>query len=234
MHYLKIICGKPFHNTFGRHFPEKIKRKIHLRWSLKNGNWDHSFKSTVESKANVNGTWGNSLHSKNSLALVAKKRDGNRDYSFKSIVESKANVNGTWDNSLHSKIHLGWSLKNGTGTETTRQLSLFKISLALVAKKRDLRLHFKSIVERNFLSTRNWELSSFCAFINDQQTIFLRRDQLLEETVRYLWFKKYVYVKWLSSEWRIYLCWNFINYKFCLDLHADISSDHFYIKYIFG
>ena len=46
---------------------------------------------------------------------------------------------------------------------------------------------------RNFISTRNWELSVFRALIHDQQTIFLRQDQLPEETVGYFWFPTYTW-----------------------------------------
>ena len=31
--------------------------KFHLRWSLKNGNWDYSFKSIIESKTKDLRTW---------------------------------------------------------------------------------------------------------------------------------------------------------------------------------
>ena len=136
--------------------------KIHLRWLLKNGNWDYSFKSIVESKAKVNGTWDDnslSLHSKIHLRWLLKKMGTETTYSFKSIVESKAKVNGTWDNNplssfknslalvakkreLRLRTALSRSLKvrptwTGSGPETTTS---FKSSLALVAKKQELRL----------------------------------------------------------------------------------------------
>ena len=100
---VRIISGDPAYSLVTLLRPTTPKTTTTawtcVGWSLKNGNWDNSFKSIVESKANVNGvgTWDDNFIQKFTT------------YSFKSVVESKANVNGvgTWDDnslSLHSNF----------------------------------------------------------------------------------------------------------------------------------
>ena len=131
--------------------------------------------------------------------------NGTWDYSFKSIVERKAN--NPW---------MGEFLK-------AKQNNYYKIT--------EIRLTTKLTCFLTSRSKRSWVISSqqetenwafFCAFIGDQQTIKIKS------------LISHLCVKCLSSEWRIYLYWNLTIINLCLDLHADISSDHFYIKYILG
>ena len=104
-----------------------------------NGVWDdfiqkfttYSFKSIVESKANVNGVWDDNFIQKFTT------------YSFKSIVESKANVNvngvGTWDdNSLFIQkwVRFGNSARSTIKKATTRAFTLVR-KLNTVDDKKD-------------------------------------------------------------------------------------------------